>query len=103
MMNGNEVFEKLSSMTEEERKNCVFPGFFDGKEIEDIADTMMDVDADELTDEDMEKVKNLPTETLVEWMKDAMNECCIEWDEYIDKLKNEVLWSVRRFLNKQVD
>ena len=103
MMNGNEVFEKLSSMTEEERKNCVFPGFFNDNEIKDIADTMMDIDADEMTDEDMEKVKNLPTEKFVEWMKDAMDECYIEWDEYIDKLKNCVLWSIRRFLNKQED
>ncbi len=90
-MNGNQVFEMLQSMTEEERERCVFPGFLDDHEYGIIANDA----SDGLDDDESEKVLATPKDKMAGWARQALDEFTEEWGQYIQSVIDAIADKVR--------
>lgn len=87
MMNGKEVFEMLSKMTEEERARCEFPGFFDDKEYDLLmSDTANNADLD---DDEYQAVLDTKGEQVAQWIREAYDRNYEEWGKFVQVLLDE--------------
>lgn len=87
-INGKQVFEFLSGMTDEQRERCVFPGFFDDEEYDIlVGEVVGNTDFD-----DGEYGKALATgrEKMAKWTQEAMDRFYEEWGEYVQQIRDEV-------------
>lgn len=67
---GNQVFEYLSKLSEEERANCVFPCFFTQTDYDSItSNSYMDLD-----DEEYDKALEVTGEEMAQMTTDAMDD-----------------------------
>jgi hypothetical protein len=91
-INGKQVFEFLSSMTDEQRERCVFPGFFDDEEY-DILVSEVANNAD-LDDGEYDKALATDRDKMAKWTQDAVNKFYEAWGEYVQQVRDEVAWQI---------
>ena len=93
-INGKQVFEKLSRMTEEQRERCVCPGFFCDSEYCLILDEVANNEGFETEPEgDSEYDVALATDKgmVAKWTREAMEECHEDWNAYIQQILNKII------------
>ena len=87
-INGKQMFEFLSQMTDEQRERCVFPGFFDDEEYDILVGEVAN-NAD-LDDEEYGKALATGREKMAKWTQEAMDRFYKEWGEYVQHIRDEV-------------
>ena len=87
-INGKQVFEFLSQMTDEQRERCVFPGFFDDEEYDILVGEVAN-NAD-LDDEEYDKAFAIDKEKMAKWTQEVMDRFCEKWGEYVQQIRDEV-------------
>lgn len=91
-INGRQVFEKLSRMTEEQRERCVFPGFFDDEEygvlVSEVANNA------DLDDEEYNKAFAIDKGMMAKWTQDAVGKFYGTWGGYVQEVMDEVAWQI---------
>ena len=90
VINGDHVFAVLSSMTEEQRKRCVFPGFWDDKEFEFFRQETAENRTE--SEEGADKVNAIPVAKISEIFAKVVGGCIADawWASYHDAIESEV-------------
>lgn len=92
-INGKQMFEKLSRMTEEQRERCVFPGFFDDREYDLIIGEVAcneEFETEPEGDSEYDVALATSKEMMAKWTREAMEKFSDSWNEYIQKVLNEI-------------
>lgn len=96
-INGKQVFEFLSGMTDEQRERCVFPGFFDDKEydllVSEVANNA-DLDGEPEGESEYDKALATGRDKMAKWTQDAIGKFHETWGEYVQQVRDEVAWQI---------
>ena len=95
-MNGQKIFERLSAMTEEQRKSCQFWWMTDKALIFNFMDGLRN-DYDEINEEVWAKIENELNGEVISQIQDDVEETMNEmdafagiWDDYTSELHNKL-------------
>ena len=91
-INGKQMFEFLSKMTDEQRERCIFPGFFDDEEYGVLVSAAAS-NAD-LDDKEYNKAFAIDKGMMAKWTQDAMDKFYGTWGEYVQEVTDEVAWQI---------
>ena len=93
-INGKQMFEKLSRMTEEQRERCVFPGYFDDREYDLIIDEVANnepLETEPEGDSEYDVVLATYKAMMAKWTREAMEKCHDSWNVYIQQVLNHIV------------
>lgn len=93
-INGKQMFEKLSRMTEEQRERCVFPGYFDDREYDILIDEVANnepLETEPEGDSEYDVVLATDKAMMAKWTREAMEECHDSWNVYIQQVINKII------------
>ena len=93
-VNGRQVFEKLSRMTEEQRERCVFSGYFDDREYDILIDEVANneqLETEPEGDSEYDVVLATDKGMVAKWTREAMEKFHEDWNAYIQQVLNEVI------------
>lgn len=93
-INGKQVFEALSRMSEEQRERCVFPGYFDDREYDLIIDEVANnepLETEPEGDSEYDVVLATDKAMMAKWTREAMEECHDSWNVYIQQVINKII------------
>lgn len=96
-INGRQMFEKLSRMTEEQRERCVFPGYFDDREYDILIDEVANneqLETEPEGDSEYDVVLATDKAMMAKWTREAMEKCHEGWNAYIQQVLNEIIAQV---------
>lgn len=102
-INGRQMFEKLSRMTEEQRERRVFPGYFDDREYDILIDEVANneqLETEPEGDSEYDVVLATDKGMVAKWTREAMEKCYEDWNAYIQRVINEV---ITRIVDEVVD